>query len=128
VYRKVILAFLLVINYSLAFGAIEAAAMPDEQHPLGKAIQHHHHHHLHADQHSHDHNNLAGQDGKAQQQTADDVHDHQHKHGINIQLNMDIPGLLALDFYRADSPPVTRYRLDLNSLSYAPAVPPPNRL
>ena len=117
----------LVLHYSLAFGAIEASAMPDEQHPFGKAV-HHDHHHSHADDHSHDHNNHWGQDSSAPHEITGDVHDHQHKHGINIQLNMDMPGLLALDFYRADCPPVTWYRLDHNSLSYAPAVPPPNPL
>jgi len=127
VYRKVFFALMLVMHYSLAFGANEAAAMPDEQHPLGKAIQHNHHH-AHADDHSHDHDNYLGPDSAAQHEAAGDVHDHQHKHGINIQLNIDIPGLLALDFFRADSPPVARYRLDHNSLSYAPAVPPPNLL
>ena len=103
-YCKVFLALMLVMHYSLAFGAIEATAMPDEQHPFGKAI-HHDHHHSHADEHGHDHTNPAGSDVKAQHEAAGDVHDHQHKHGINIQLNMDIPGLLALDFFRADSPP-----------------------
>ncbi|WP_237133486.1 hypothetical protein [Pseudohongiella sp. O18] len=58
-YRTVFFALMLVMHYSLAFGAIEAAAMPDEQHPLGKAIQHNHHH-AHADDHSHDHTTIWG--------------------------------------------------------------------
>lgn len=126
-YRKVILAFLLVLHYSLAFGAIEAATLPDEQHPLGKAI-HHDHHHVHHDHHDQDHNNHVEPDGAAPHESAGDTHDHQHKHGVSIQLNMVVSGLCALDFYKSDSPALTPYRLDHNSLSYAPAVPPPDRL
>ena len=107
--------------------------MPDEQHPLGKAV-HHDHHHWHDNDHGHnhsnhaDHNNHVEQNNAAQIETAGDLHDHPHKHGSNIQLNMDAPGLFVLDFYKADAHPVTPYRLDHSSLSYAPAVPPPDRL
>lgn len=101
--------------------------MPDEQHPFGKAIPHEHHH-FHDDHHDQNHNNHAEQVNAEHHEPAGDAHDHQHKHGISIQLNVDVPGLFAPDFYKTDSPPVTPYRLDHNSLSYAPAVPPPDRL
>lgn len=130
---RIVFALLLVMHYSLAFGAIEAAAMPDEHHPFGKAIQHDHLH-----QHSHDHHDDLAidldngydheQNISSHNDSAGEFHDHHHKHGINIQLNMDLPGLFSLDLYKTDSPPATPYRLHHNSLSYAPAVPPPNRL
>jgi hypothetical protein len=134
---------MLVMHYSLAFGAIESAAMPDELHPFGKAVPHSHLHphsrdqqheagvgHSHAQEHGHGqaagHNNPVYQ--SAQQDNTDDFHEHNHKHGIYIQLNVDIPALTAFDFYKPDTPSVTPYQLDHNSLSYAPAVPPPNNL
>lgn len=140
---------MLVMHYSLAFGAIESAAMPDEHHPFGKAVPHSH---LHSHSHDHQHDVDAGQNHAqeqghghepepehnnpafhtphqtAHQDSTDDFHDHHHKHGINIQLNVDIPVLSALDFYKPDTPSITPYRLDHNSLSYAPAVPPPDSL
>lgn len=126
-YRRVVFALMLVMHYSLAFGAIESAAMPDEHHPFGKAVPHDHlHPHLHdnhhhaGDDHSHDVDH--------QNEHATDLHEHQHKHGINIQLNVDIGGLFALDFYKPDTPSSTPYQLAHTSLSYVPAVPPPNGL
>lgn len=121
-YRKVILALMLVFHYSLAFGAIESAAMPDELHPFGKAVPHDHlHQHLHDDHHE------VG-DGHEPEDSTKDFHEHQHEHGINIQLNVDIASLTALNFYKPDTPSITPYQLGHSSLSYVPAVPPPNNL
>ncbi|MDP3517401.1 MAG: hypothetical protein Q8S94_09570 [Pseudohongiella sp.] len=138
-YRKIVLALILVMHYSLAFGAIEAAAMPDELHPFGKNVPHSHlHQHSHDPHHDFDvsqkhghghaaeHNNAAHQ--SAHQDNSDNFHDHQHKHSINFQLNVDIPVLLALDFFKPDTPSVTPYQLHHRTLSYAPAVPPPDSL
>ena len=121
-YRKVILALMLVMHYSLALGAIESAAMPDEHHPCGIAVPHDHlHQHLHDDHHE------VG-DGHAHEDSADNFHEHQHNHSFNFQLNVDIPVLSTLDFFKPDTPSITPYQLDDCSLSYAPAVPPPNNL
>ncbi|MDO9476792.1 MAG: hypothetical protein Q7L07_08765 [Pseudohongiella sp.] len=126
-FRKVVLALILVMHYSLAFGAIEAAAMPDELHPFGKAIPHdhlHQHVHDHHDdlEHAHDHHSPAQPDGGIE------FHEHQHNHSISIQLNMDVPVTFAFDFHNTEPHPATPYRNGHRSLSYAPAVPPPNTL
>lgn len=140
-YRKVVLALMLVMHYSLAFGAIESAAMPDEHHPFGKTVPHTHLHqhshdgehvidvgHSHAQENDHRHAPEPEHINPVHQDSPDDFHDYHHKHGINIQLNVDIPVLVALDFYKPDTPSITPYQLDHNSLSYAPAVPPPDSL
>jgi hypothetical protein len=140
VYRKVVLALMLVLHYSLAFGAIENAAMPDEHHPFGKSVPHSHlHHPTHQDthdhrpdfgmQHEHDHEHSPVSDHVdslgSSQGSLDNAYEHQHTHTITIQLNIDVPGIIAVDFFKPDIPSVTPYQLDHNSLSYPPTVPPP---
>jgi hypothetical protein len=119
------------MHYSLAFGAIEAASMPDELHPFGKAIPHDHLHdhlHQHGHDHHHDHDQTNDHYGTAPQDTSVELHDHQHNHSISMQLNMDVPVTFAFDFHNPDPHPATPYLDGHNSLSYAPAVPPPNSL
>jgi hypothetical protein len=89
------------MHYSLALGALEAATMPDEQHPFGKAIPHEHHH-------SHEHHDSKQQGSAAQHENPGEFHDHHHNYGINIQLNMDLPVLVALDFHKAETHPITQ--------------------
>jgi hypothetical protein len=43
-----------------------------------------------------------------------------------MQLNMDVPVTFAFNFHNPDPQPATPYLDGHNSLSYAPAVPPPN--
>ncbi len=126
-YRKIVFALLLVLHYSMAFGAIEASTVENDQHHLGAVVQHDHNH-SHETTHDHHFSFSLSTESAEQHQNNDGWHEHQHKHGINIQLNIDLPSLFALDFHSTALPPLTAYRFTLNSLSHAPAVPPPNNL
>ncbi|GEM_PF-536129 len=137
VHRTLLIAMLLVLNHSFMFGVAEAALLPDENHPFGKAVQHEHlHHHAHRDmheqlheqvhEHSPEHSHNAGQQQSDSPAIDDDQHEHHHEHATHVQLNFDLPSSLSLIIQKHGSDALTAYHLTHQSLTYAPPVPPPN--
>ncbi|MBU2098120.1 MAG: hypothetical protein KKD00_05120 [Gammaproteobacteria bacterium] len=129
-YKKLILAFILLFNHSLMFGVTEAAHIPDEEHPRGYAY------HAGVDQHEHDIDVLhvldhALQHISAQVNASDDAanhagHDHHHKHGTHIHLNCELPYSLHFDFQLSGSQVPCAHLITHQSQLYSPPVPPPN--
>ena len=112
----------------MAFGSIGELAEANEKPSLGVFVEHNHHH-SHDTNHKH-HSDFSSSVVASVEEhlDQDDLHEHQHKHSISIQLNIDLPTIFAIHINSEESPPLTTYRSDLNSLTYAPAVPPPNNL
>ncbi|OGT73778.1 MAG: hypothetical protein A3H44_02695 [Gammaproteobacteria bacterium RIFCSPLOWO2_02_FULL_57_10] len=121
-------ALLLMLNHSLMFGVMEAAALPDEDHPFGQAVPHEHlhdHNHQVIDEHSHGHD--SGEHQRAVTGSDDHSQEHHHSHGVHVQLNCDLPYSLNFNLPKPGCDALTDYHVTHQSLTYAPPVPPPNR-
>lgn len=105
---KHILILLFLFNHSLMFGVIEAAHLPDADHPYGHAVGYHAHDNA---------------------QDNEDVHSADHDtqpHGLHIHLNIDLPSNPDFAFPRAGSQQLAASTSSHQNLAYAPPVPPPN--
>lgn len=123
-YKHLALALLLTLNHSLLFGVMEAAHLPDADHPLGQIYTHDHA--PHADDtdtvEHHDHHVLP----QAASATSDSHHA-DHHHGVHVHLNCDLPESFDLAYVRpASERPWTCLSL-LPGRTYSPPVPPPDR-
>lgn len=129
--KKILFALLLMLNHSLMFGAVQAASLPDEDHPFGKAIPHDHlHHHDHHDHHEMNEHAPSHDESHHQTNSAasdDEHHDHHHhSHGMHAQLNCDLPCSRDLNLQKRCCEALTYYHVTHQSLTYSPPVPPPN--
>ena len=110
-YKKLLMALLLIINHSVMIGVTEAAHMPDEEHPFGHTVDYDH-----ADEpveHSSD-------DGH-------DYHEQHHKHGAHVHLGIALPVNVDVAVQPVDSVFMVTHKALLSGLIYSPPVPPPNR-
>ena len=93
-YRKILLAFILILNHSLLIGQIQAAEMPDEEHPFGHESPEHFHDHVHSEQVFLSHENFQSQSDYEEHLN---THDEQHQHGMHIHLSLALPDALVVD-------------------------------
>lgn len=126
--RKFVLAFILLLNHSLLFGATQSAHIPDVDHPLGYAF------HLDETQDCPPHlGELADSDTHADSDAdthpashGHPGHDH-HNHGVHIHLSTGLPYSISLSFDNAGNDQVAAWQPAYGSMSYSPPVPSPNR-
>lgn len=109
--KKLALAFILLLNHSLLFGAAQGAHLPDDDHPLGYAFHQGDHDapHAHAgpetlpDHPGHDHPG----------------HDH-HNHGVHIHLTAGLPYSLPVILDNAVNDKIAAHQPAYGSVSYTP--------
>ncbi len=111
VHKKLLIALLLILNYSLMFGVTEAAHIPDNEHPYGHAVDYDHSDELL--EHSPD-------DGH-------EFHDEHHKHGAHVHLGFALPVSIDIDVELVDAVLTINHKLSYSNLTYSPPVPPPAR-
>ena len=110
-YKKLVMALLLILNHSLMIGVTEAAHMPDEEHPYGHTVDYDHAAEL--VEHSPD-------DGH-------EFHEQHHKHGAHVHLGFALPTNVDGTVPPAGAVLMMNHKFLLSGLTYAPPVPPPNR-
>lgn len=122
-YRKILFAFILILNHSLLMGQIQAAEMPDEEHPFGHESPVHIHDHAHPEQVTHSHENFQSQSDYEEHLN---MHDEQHQHGMHIHLSLALPDALVVDAQKQSLTSLPIYGFAHQNQTYAPPIPPPN--
>jgi len=105
---KFLIALMLLLNYSLLFGVVEGAHIPDVEHPYGHTVSY---------DHTGEHLTHTGH--------ADD-HEQHHKHGTHIHLGAFIPYSLNFALQPLVHHAPSQHKFLHPSLTYSPPVPPPN--
>ncbi|MCB1664677.1 MAG: hypothetical protein KDI28_02815 [Pseudomonadales bacterium] len=123
--RKIVFALLLILNHSLLLGEIQAAEMPDSEHPFGHESPLDHLVEFSLEEHLlHEHHVDGGEHDCEQVHPS---HQDHHEHGMHIHLSLALADSLLLDSVPAPRAPQVPYLLTHKNQTYTPPVPPPIR-